>query len=76
MFAPFLQKYAAKSPTLLRAVSWALEGMKNKGWKHYFYKSFPPFKSQWYVQSQTIVPVQILSLSVQCIAWRSLWFFV
>ena len=24
MFAPFLQKHAAKSPTLLRAVSWAL----------------------------------------------------
>ena len=26
MFAPFLQKHAAKSPTLLRAVSWALNG--------------------------------------------------
>jgi hypothetical protein len=24
MFAPFLQKHAVKSPTLLRAVSWAL----------------------------------------------------
>jgi len=26
MFAPFLQKHAVKSPTLLRAVSWALNG--------------------------------------------------
>ena len=26
MFAPFLQKHAVKSPILLRAVSWTLEG--------------------------------------------------
>ena len=29
MFAPFLQKHAAKSPTLLRAVSWALTAYEN-----------------------------------------------
>jgi hypothetical protein len=27
MFAPLLQRHAAKSPTLLRAVSWALCGL-------------------------------------------------
>ncbi len=41
MFAPLLQKHAAKSPTLLRAVSWALcvSGVKVKT-KYVFLTSF------------------------------------